>query len=175
MDRLDKISMIVIIILVVSSVVLANVYKSEADPEKNIQKKAAIAGFVPVNEEVVSKVKAIKNLMESNNLGKAEIMVKELIQKYPYDGEPHMVMGDIFMRKQQLFNAMPEYKEAVDLNPDYLDKNTPLFQGKKIQVAVREALAEAEKSLDADPGNESVKESRKTIYYLERRIAGSCG
>ncbi len=175
MDRLDKISISAIIILVVSSVVLANVYKSEAGPEKNVQKRISLSGYTAVNDEVVNKVKVIKNLMESNNLGKAEGMVKELIKKYPYDGEPHMVMGDIFMRKQELFNAMPEYKEAVDLNPDYLDKNTPLFQGKKIQVAVGEALAEAEKSLDADPGNKSVKESRKTIYYLERRIAGSCG
>jgi lipopolysaccharide biosynthesis regulator YciM len=175
MDRLDKISIIAIILLVISSVVLASVYQSEAGPEKNVQKRIATAGYAPVNDEVVTKVKVIKNLMESNNLGKAETMVKKLIKKYPYEGDPHIVMGDIFMRKQQLLMAMPEYKEAVDMNPDYLDKSTPLFQGKKIRVAVAEALAEVETRLDEKPGDKLMKKSRKTIYYLKRKIAGSCG
>jgi len=70
---------------------------------------------------------------------------------------------------------MPEYKEAVDLNPDYLDKKTDLFQGKKLKVAVDEALDEIEMELKANPGDKSMKDSRKLIYYLKRRIAGSCG
>jgi len=175
MDRLDKITIALIMGLVISSFVLASGYKSEAGPDSALQKRKASADYAAVNVEVVNKVKAIKNLMESNNFGKAEIMVKELIQKYPYEGDPHMVMGDIFMRKQELIKAIPEYKEAIDINPDYLDKKTPLFQGKKLKVAARDALVEIEKMIDADPDNKALKQEMKTIYYLERRIAGSCG
>lgn len=175
MDRLDKISIWVIIILVISSFVLASGYRSEAGPERKAAKKKASAGFTVVNAEVENKVKLARNFMESDNLEKAEVLVKELMQKYPYEGGPHMVMADIFLRRQQLLKAMPEYKEAIDINPDYLDKNTPLFQGKKIKSAVTEALAEVEKRLEAVPGDADMKEQRKTIYYLERRIAGSCG
>jgi len=175
MDRLDKISISVIIILAIASFVLAGGYKSEAGPNRNAAKKKASANYALANGEIENKVKLARNFMESNNIEKAELLVKEMIQKYPYEGEPHMVMADIFLRKQEFVMAMPEYKEAIDINPDYLDKKTPLFQGKKIKTAVREALAEVEKRLDADPGDKEMKDQRKTIYYLERRIAGSCG
>jgi hypothetical protein len=70
--------------------------------------------------------------------------------------------------------AILEYKEAVDLNPDYLDKKTPLFQGKKLKTAAAEALVEIGNRLKLNPGDEQVKRERKIIYYLQRRIAGSC-
>jgi hypothetical protein len=85
-----------------------------------------------------------------------------------------MVLGDIYMRKQQAVRGVLEYREAIDLNPDYLDKKTPLFQGKKLKVAVREALTEIEEGLRRNPADESLKKGRKALYYLQRRIAGSC-
>ena len=86
-----------------------------------------------------------------------------------------MLMGDLFMRKQDPVKAMHEYRQAIDLNPDYLDKKTPLFQGKKLKVAVGEALAEIEHRLRQNPGDEALRSEKKIIYYLYRRIAGSCG
>ena len=85
-----------------------------------------------------------------------------------------MMMGNILMRKQEPIKAMREYKEAIDLNPDYLDKKTPLFQGKKLKIAAGEALAEIEKRIKADPKDEAAKNEKKTIYYLYRKIAGGC-
>ncbi len=175
MDRLDRISIWVIVALIISSFVLTGGYKGEAGPGRKAQKRLAIAEVTPANGEVEKNIKVIKNLIESNNLDKAEILVKELMQKFPYEGEPHMVMGDIYVRKQDLLKAMPEYKEAVDLNPDYLDKKTSLFQGKKLKVVVNEALEEVEKRINSDAADKSAKEERKQIYYLKRRIAGSCG
>ena len=86
-----------------------------------------------------------------------------------------MLMGDIYIRRQELIKAVLEYKEAVDLNPDYLDKKTPLFQGKKLKGAVKEALDEIEKKIKANNDDEAMRQNRKVIYYLQRRIAGSCG
>jgi hypothetical protein len=86
-----------------------------------------------------------------------------------------MLGGDLLMRKQDPVRAMYEYKQAVDLNPDYLDKKTPLFQGKKLKVSVSEALTEIEGRIRKSPGDESLKREKKEIYYFYRRIAGSCG
>ena len=113
--------------------------------------------------------------MDGGSLDKAEALVREVISKYPYEAELHMVLGDIFMRRQEPVKAVLEYKEAVDLNPDYLDRKTPLFQGKKLKLIVKEALSEIEGRTKAGPGNELLKKYRKDIYYLQRRIAGSCG
>ncbi len=172
MDRLDRISIWAIVLLIISSFVLAGDDRGEAGLDRKAQQKAA--AYVS-DDALNQKIKLAKNLMESNNLDKAEMLVKELVEKYPYDGAPHMVRGDIFFRRQNLLKAMPEYKKGIDLNPDYLDKRTPLFQGKKLKVAVNEALAKVDRNIKEDPDNKEMKKKRKLIYYLKRRIAGSCG
>ncbi|MBE9519481.1 MAG: hypothetical protein IME97_00020, partial [Proteobacteria bacterium] len=88
---------------------------------------------------------------------------------------PHMVIGDIQLRKQNLIAAMDSYRNGIDLNPDYLDKKTKVFQGKKIKAIVLEAKAIIEKDLQENPGNSDLRQKRKTVYYMLRRIAGSCG
>ena len=174
MDRLDRISIWAIVILIISSFALISGHMGEARPDRSPQQRAAVSNAAATSGEIAGRVKLARNLMEAGNLVKAEVLVRDLIQNYPYEGEPRMVMGDICMRRQEPVRGMLEYKEAIDLNPDYLDKKTPLFQGKKLKIAVREALAEIDEGLRQNPADESLKKDRKTLYYLQRRIAGSC-
>jgi tetratricopeptide (TPR) repeat protein len=174
MDWLDRISILVIVVLIAGSVVLIGSHKGEAVPERNIQQMTGGADGPATNVEIENNVRVIKNFIETNNLEKAGALTQELIQKYPYEGGPRMMMGDIYMRRQEPLKAVPEYKEAVDLNPDYLDKKTLLFQGKKIKVAVTEALAEIEKRARLNLNAGSINSDKKNVYYLQRKIAGSC-
>jgi len=175
MDRLDKISFLAIIVLTVSSLVLIIRHNGEARPDRNRQMRSTAALPSPVSGGIDAKVRLARNLLGSDNPGKAEGLLSELIQTYPYEGEPHMLMGDMFMRRQEPIRAMHEYKEAIDLNIDYLDRKTPQFQGKKLKTAVGEALAEIEKRIKINPEDESMKREKSTIYYLYRKIAGGCG
>lgn len=176
MDRLDRFSIWAIVILLISSSALVSYHMGEAIPAgKEAPQRVSVAGSTGINAELGNKVRVIRNLIEANNLGKAETLARELILQYPYEGEPRMLTGDIFLRKQETVKAMFEYKEAIELNPDYLDKKTPFFQGKKLKAVVREALEEIEKKIKLKPDDESIKRDRKIIYYLQRRIAGSCG
>lgn len=86
-----------------------------------------------------------------------------------------MMMGDVFMRKQDPVSAMFSYREAVDLNPDYVDKKTPLFQGRKIKNTLDEAKVIITGTLSVTPDDKEMTGARKTMYYLLRRLAGSCG
>ena len=174
MDRLDRISIWAIAILIITSFALISGHMGEARPDRNLQQRAAASNGAATGGEIAGRVNLARNLMEAGNLAKAEILVRDLIQNYPYEGEPRMVMGDIFMRRQDPIRAMLEYREAVDLNPDYLNKKTPLFQGKKLKIAVREALAKIDEGIRQNPADEALKKDRKTLYYLQRRIAGSC-
>ena len=190
MDRLDRFSIWAIVALIIGSSALINYHTGEARPERrglslftnsrwyttDAAERSRKMGTVPgAPAEAEGMIRTAKNLLEEGSLDKAEALVKELVLKYPYEGGPHMIMGDIFMRRQEAVKAIFEYKEAVDLNPDYLDRKTPLFQGKKMKMTVGEALTEVENKIKADPGNELLKKYRKDIYYLQRRIAGSCG
>ncbi len=175
MDRFDVISAAAAVALLIGSFAVVRDHAVEAKPDRSRQPMAAAADNPLMSGEIDGKGRLIKNLLDAGSLPQAEIIARELVGKYPYEGEPHMLMGDLFMRRQEPLKAMHEYKEAVDLDPDYLDKKTPLFQGKKLKVAVGEALAEVTNRLRLDPGDESLKSERKIIYYLYRKIAGSCG
>ena len=173
MDRLDRISIWAIVILIIGSSALISHNMGEAKPDRNSQKRPVSLAASALNMEMDNRVKVIKALIEGN-LNKAEMLDQELIKQYPYEGEPRMMMGDIYIRKQEPVSAVLEYKEAIELNPDYLDKKTPLFQGKKMKIVVKEALEDIENKLKLSPEDEALKKERKIIYILQRRIAGSC-
>ncbi len=172
MDKLDKLSLLAIVILAVSASFLVAVYADDTESREQYVIRQQISVF---NPELDKKVKVAKTLLENNNLLKAQELATGLISEYPYDGAPHMVIGDILLRKQDPVAAMDSYRNGIDMNPDYLDKKTEVFQGKKIKATVLEAKAIIEKDLKANPRNGELKQKRKTVYYMLRRIAGSCG
>ncbi len=172
MDKLDKLSLLAIVILAVSASFLVVVYADDTQSQDRYVIRQQVRMF---NPELDKKLKIAKTLMENNNLLKAEELATGLISEYPYDGAPHMVIGDIQLRKQNPVAAMDSYRNGIDMNPDYLDKKTEIFQGKKVKATVLEAKAIIEKDLKANPRNGELKQKRKTVYYMLRRIAGSCG
>jgi len=176
MDRLDKLSVVAVVLLLIGSFSVIHGHTDEVKPIRDIR-QASVAVDNPASiEELNVEAKLIRNLMEDGNLAQAEARTRTLLQKYPISwGEPHMLMGDLLMRRQEPIQAVHEFKDAIESNPDFLDKKTPLFQGKKLKVAVEEALAEISRRLKMSPGDESLKREQKMIYYLYRKIAGSCG
>ncbi len=174
MDNLDKISFIAMTVLIAFLVVLSMDYKSEA--ENSVVSGSAKAAYaMGVSDIPAERIKMLKGLVANNNIGKAEAGVDELLKKYPYDGAPHMLMGDIRIRKQDPVAAMYSFKDAIDLNPDYVDKKSELFQGRKIKNTVDEAMGIVEQALTKNDNNKEMKEAKKTVYYLLRKLAGSCG
>ncbi|MBU0728668.1 MAG: hypothetical protein KKE17_10510 [Proteobacteria bacterium] len=174
MDKLDKVSSIIIIFLILwGGFLTAREISSprKADAARDQQK--ALANFY--NPELSNKLKVAGNLLINNSLDKAEELIKSLVADFPYDGRPHMLFADLYMRKFQPISAMYEFQNGVDLNPDFLDKKTALFQGKKIRVSLEEAKAAIDKIQNEDAANPDMKQHRKTYYYMKRKIAGSCG
>lgn len=174
MDTLDKWTVCLITVLVLYGALLLSLAE-ESNPVHN-GKTAAIAAQQHIaTPELVSKIQLAKNLLSQDNVAKTEQLVDSLLKEYPYEGKLYMLKGDIFLRRQQPVAAMYEYKEAIGLNPDFLDKKTELFQGKKIRVTVNEAMAAIETGIKQFPGDQKLRVDRETVYYMKRKLAGSCG
>ena len=175
MDRFDRITIGAIMVLAGGSILLALADRGEQRFDRMTPQRAVVLEQAPATVELASSLTVLNNLLEAGGLAEAETLAQDLIRRYAYQAEPHMLLGDVFMRKQDPVRAMHAYKRAIEYNPDYLDKKTPQFQGKKLKVAVGEALAEIENRLKQRPGDEGLRAEKKTVYYLYRRIAGSCG
>lgn len=174
MDKLDKLTYLSITVLTLYGAYL--LFTAPVMPRAlEDDKRRMVAQQYVVNPELDNKIKLAKNLMAQDNLEKTESLVNSLIGEFPYKGELFMLKGDILMRRQQPVAAMYEYKEAINLNPDFLDKKTRIFQGKKIKITVAEAMAAIESDLQQHPGNTQLKNDRETVYYMKRKLAGSCG
>jgi predicted Zn-dependent protease len=169
MDTLDRVSIWAMVLLIIAATALMSYHGSEARGGREFVPK------VVEPSELEVKLKEARKFLEAGNLGKAEAMALALKARYPYEGGPFMLMGDIHWRRQEPLEAVYEYRKAVDLNPDYLDKKTPLFQGRKLKMVVQEAEARVRVQLRQSPQDKGLKEALKVIYYLRRRIAGGCG
>lgn len=175
MDRFDRLAIAALAALLAASTAVIYDHRGEAGPVSAGPLQAAAPASPADRAELERAEKLARNLLDAGNLTQAEPLVRELVRAHPYQGGPHMLMGDLFMRQQDPVQAMAAYRRAVDIEPDYLDRKTPLFQGKKLKNAVSEALAEINSRLKQNPGDALLQREKKVIHYLYRRIAGSCG
>jgi tetratricopeptide (TPR) repeat protein len=174
MDRLDRWTVVSVIAMSLYASVLMYMQggTSQAVQEERGNRTAPQHTVSP---ELEGKMQTVKNLLAQDNLEKTEALLTPLLEQFPYEGELYLLRGDVLMRRQQPIAAMYQYKEAIQLNPDFLDKKTPQFQGRKIKVAVEEAKMAIESGLQAAPGDDKLKSDQKILYFMKRKLAGSCG
>ncbi|MEW6220499.1 MAG: hypothetical protein AB1634_13340 [Thermodesulfobacteriota bacterium] len=169
LDALDRWSILALVVLVLAASWLVWQAWGQAGPEGSVLPPAAQTSIVGPDFE--PRVDQARDMLAGDNPELAEELIRGLTADYPYQGWPHFLLGELAVRRQQPVAAMLAFRDALDRNPDFLDKKTPLFQGKKI----RNAVAEAEVALTARPGDAEVQRLRKVLHYMKRRIAGSCG
>jgi hypothetical protein len=174
MDRLDKLSFIALFAIAIAGFLLVASYSGQggaAGGVGGISRQAVVI----ISPEFDNKLKVARNLLESGNLLKTRELIDGMVNDYPYDGRPYMLLGDLYVREQQPVLAMLEYRKGVDLNPDFLDKKAELFRGKQIKNILEEARTEITAGLEESPGDSLLEERLETLYYMLRRVAGSCG
>ena len=125
--------------------------------------------------EYAGRIKTAEQLLAADNMDKLKALLDGLIAGHPYQSEPFMLLADYHIRRQEPVEAMHAYRQALDLNLDYLEKKTPLFQGKKIKNTVREAEGVITAALATNPGDTAMQENRRELYYMLRKLAGGCG
>lgn len=162
LDRLDLVSIFFVMALAFA---MAVVLYLAPPPEKGVDPRRG--QVVVINPELDRKIEVAERILASDNPRAVSELLTSLKKDFPYDGRVFMLLGDLALRLQNPLKAMHFYRQAVDLNPDFLDKNTKLFQGKKIKGV----LAEVEKIIAENPD----QKGRKELLYMRRKVAGGCG
>ncbi len=71
-------------------------------------------------------------------------------------------------------DALAAYARVVRLQPDYLDKKSGLFLGKRIEVLTERVMGELDAAKSSRELDNAGKKLLKTAYFLKRRLAGGC-
>jgi tetratricopeptide (TPR) repeat protein len=170
MDRLDRAGAGAVALLLSGAAALA---LTRAPEEQAAPAPPAAAARAP--SPIEPDLTKARELMESGSLDRAEQLVAEALARSPREPAAHLLRGELHLRRQDPLAAVLELREAVDLEPDYLDRRTPRFEGKKIKAAVGEAASELKRQLDAGKGTDALSPAKKAIHHLTRKMAGSCG
>ena len=175
MDRLDRISLLLLLLFAVAGGAVALVHQNRE--EFDLRAPTRSRATAPVIPTVPApEIAAVSRLVSSGSLEVAERRARALVATYPDAGAGHMLLGDIFMRRQDLRRAVLAFREAILRNPDYLDKSAPEYQGKKLKHVVDEAV----RALETDAGAAATDRTQQrryqaVLHYMQRKIAGSCG
>lgn len=169
MDRLDRISLGAVLILVVSIVVLVARYPAD-QPNPREKRLHRLQGQAV---DLSGPTRTVRNLLEAGNFAEADTLIRELEKQYPYSGVPPMLRGDYHIFRLEPLQAMLAHRRAVDLDPDLLDKRSSAFQGKKIRNNLEEARRKIEQHVDDSSGE--WPQYRRVLYYMQRKLAGGCG
>lgn len=172
-DGLDRWAAAAIVVLGVVLMYLITVLDTAA----TVHRQGSLIGPVapPVPPEYSARSKTAAQLLAAGNMDKLKPLLDEMIAGYPYQSEPFMLLADYHIRRQEPVAAMHAFRQALDLNLDYLEKKTPLYQGKKIKSTVREAEEQINLALANNPGDPAMREGRQEVYYMLRKLAGGSG
>lgn len=120
--------------------------------------------------------KAIKQcvvLFQEKKADELITLAKKIIAVNPKESFGYMYLGHGYNLKENYPGSLANYRKAVEMNPDFVDKTSPNKIGKKyLMPLVRKVVILARNSEFKKANN--YKTTLKNLYYLQRRMAGGC-
>ena len=172
--KLDKFDMLVLAAVSVLTVSAVFIGTSGADNGPMPRAAANRLKSEPPSPALFAKSEELRTLVEAGQPGAALEGLKGLASENPAMSEPHALMGEAYSRMLDYPSAMKEYRIALMLDPDYVDKNSSKFIGKRIKAAMKEGMEGSKAALARDKDDTQAKAALKDAYYLERMLAGGC-
>jgi tetratricopeptide (TPR) repeat protein len=130
-------------------------YASQIEMDKKIYASVTVYQEKGLHDEAIAELDRIAKSNPKNSLS------------YVYLAESYLAQG-------RLVDTIRNYRQAVEMEPDYVDPRTPLFKGDELKELVTEGIPKLEREKKLKPKDEEVKQALKDVYYLQRRLAGGC-
>ena len=176
MDRLDKFN--IIIIVLISLITIGMLVNQEIIKRRQGNQEAAAAEKARYyTEQMALNAKIYQEVISLKEQGlddEAMTKLQEVMKTYPGRSQSYVYMAQLSLESGKLGDAIHNYRLAVENDPDYLDKKTPLFIGSEIKTLVSESLEKFGREIKLKPNDQTVRNVLQDLYYLQRRLAGGC-
>jgi len=172
LDRFDILIVAAVFVLTAAALTLGA--KGEAGQDRPTAAAAARAKAAPPDPAAYQEISRANELISSDQVDEAVNSLKALAASHPEMSEPHALLGQAYARVLDYPSSMREFRIALVMDPEYVDKKSGKFIGKRIKAAVKDGMADAKARISKDPGDKTARATLKDAYYLERMLAGGC-
>jgi tetratricopeptide (TPR) repeat protein len=175
-DRLDKISMVVVAgLIIIAGGMLGNQQINERRSENRGgvagEERSSSASQMEVDKQIYAQVTVYQN---KGLYAEAIAELDRIAKNNPENSLSYVYLAESYLAQGKLADSIRNYRRAVEMEPDYVDQRTPRFKGEKIKELVTEGIPKLEREKKLKPNDEEVKQALKDVYYLQRRLAGGC-
>ncbi len=177
MDWLDKFT--ITIIAVISLITIGMLANQEIIKRRqgnsDAVSKAEKARYYAMQKEINAKIyQEVVSLKEQGLYEEALAKLQDVMKTYPGKSLSYVYLAQLSLERGKLADAINNYRLAVEKEPDYVDKRTPLFIGREIKAQVTEGLVLFGREKALKPKDKEVRKVFRNLYYLQRRLAGGC-
>ena len=118
--------------------------------------------------------KDVTALMEQKKYSESMVQLEKVAAEHPDNPQSMIHKAQIQVGLGKLAEPIHTYRLAINAEPDYIDKKTPLFIGHAIMALITEARVKLHREIKLKPGDRIIRIALEDIYYLQRRLAGGC-
>ena len=176
MDRFDKFNITVIALISLITIgMLANqeIIKRRLGLDEAAAAERALyyAEQMALNAKVYQDVITLK---EQELYDEAMTKLQEVMKAYPGKAQSYVYLAQLSLESGKLADSIHNYRLAVENDPDYMDKKTPMFIGHEVKELVKESLPKFGREKKLTPNDKEVRNTLEDLYYLQRVLAGGC-
>ena len=113
-------------------------------------------------------------LFEERQYQQAMEKLKEVQTMHPGSSTALLWQARLAYEEGMIAESLADYRQAVDSEPGFIDRKSPLFVGKRIKEKVDESQEKLQREMQLKPNDLSVKKALDDLLYLKRRLAGGC-
>lgn len=175
LDKLNIVAIAIISLISVTMVVNNEIHKSKQPVVQQIDVAAERAQSFALQIEKEGQIyKDIRSLIEQKDYVHAISKLEEIIKDRPGLSRSYVHLAEISVAQDKKYQALHYYKKAIEMEPGYVDKKSPIKIGHEIKPLVAEMRLVLEKKISEKPVSKETKDALKDVYYLQRRLAGGC-
>ncbi|CAK8715049.1 hypothetical protein GCAAIG_04420 [Candidatus Electronema halotolerans] len=100
--------------------------------------------------------------------------LKEVQTMHPDSSTALLWQARLQYEEGMVAESLADYRQAVDSEPGFIDRKSPLFVGKRIKEKVDESQEKLQREMQLKPNDMSVQKALDDLLYLKRRLAGGC-
>jgi len=176
MDWLDKLSIAAIVgLIIIAGGMLGNQQINERRSENRAQvdgrETKSYASQMEVDKQIYASVITYQ---DKGLYAEAIAELDRIAKNNPKNSLSYIYLAESHLAQGRLSDAIRNYRQAVEMQPDYVDQRTPVFKGDEIKKLVTEGIPKLEREKKLKPKDEDVKQALKDVYYLQRRLAEGC-